>query len=63
MHVRFLSRYEFRPPERPRTLIVYQPGWHGVVRKVLGEAAIASGDAVLIPTPTRDEAKAWRQGS
>lgn len=58
MHVRFTTDFDWVPPEAPRSCIAYKAGWSGSVRQACGEAAIAAGRAVKVPTPRRDDAKA-----
>lgn len=51
MHVRFTATFNFTPPENRLATTRYPAGFEGSVRRVCGEAAIAAGKAVEIPTP------------
>lgn len=54
MRVRFLSRFDFVPPEKKgRVSIVYKAGMEMTVRRCCGEAAVAQGKAVEVPAPMR----------
>lgn len=52
--VRFLSDYDFRPPEAPRRIcIAYKAGMVQFVRRVCADEAIAAGKAELTERPTK----------
>jgi len=53
MWVRFLSDYDHRP--RANVILAYLEGQEYSVTRDCGEAAIAAGKAVEIPTPNRGE--------
>jgi len=53
MWVRIVRERSFYPLPTHRVLIRFRPGEVVSVRRAWGEALIADGDAVLVPTPRR----------
>ena len=48
MWVRFISVFDFKPPEKRNVTVRYRPGNVGSVRRVCGIQAIARGVAVEV---------------
>ena len=55
MWVRIVQERRFLLPENRKVSIHYKPGLTLSIRRAWGEALIASGDAVEVPTPARNQ--------
>lgn len=58
MHIRFTSDFDWSP--RYGVTIAYNAGMELNVTTPCAEAALKAGKAERLPTPTKDEAEAWR---
>lgn len=54
----FTATYDFIP--KPAVTIRYPAGYVGLVTTPCANRAVAAGKAERLPTPTKDEAEAWR---
>ena len=55
MWVRIVQERRFILPENRKVSIHYKPGMTLSIRRAWGEALIANGDAVEVPTPARNQ--------
>lgn len=59
--VKFLSDFDWTPPERPTVTLAYKAGEEPLnVTRACAAAAVAHGSAKRVPAPKRGEANAVR---